>query len=151
MTSINSFLEGKKDAISNYFNALVNFQCNPQTAHGNIQVTELSVYDLHLLHSLVFQYQESIMPLFPDNESAAGFQKLLDKVGSYQSKVSFSFLEEAHQKFVKQTLEHFKEEASFIGYVDVKKKDQKKGKKQKKERRILIVCLLYTSPSPRDS
>lgn len=51
----------------------------------------ISVKDLHVLHKIVFQNRERLSGLI-NTQFNSEFMKLLDKVGTYQSKVSFSFL-----------------------------------------------------------
>lgn len=43
------------------------------------------------------------------------------RLGSYQNKASFSFLEEHHSKMVTQILQARSEEALFIAYLDAQK------------------------------
>jgi len=66
MTKMNDFLEKYKGSMTAYFDAIVNHSCNPNTAHGSNVGAELAVYDLHLLHSMLFQYQDVISGLLKD-------------------------------------------------------------------------------------
>ena len=52
----------------------------------------LSVTDLHFLHEIFTQNTEKIVSTFQSQETAQKLHKLLEKLGSYQSKISFSFL-----------------------------------------------------------
>ena len=54
--------------------------------------TAVTVTDLHLLHRVFTQNTEKILPTFQNKEASQKFSKLLEKLGSYQSKISFSFL-----------------------------------------------------------
>jgi hypothetical protein len=97
------------------------------------EVNELGVNDLHVFHSLVFQHKDKYLPLFGKEEHKNEFLKLLEKIGSYDKKVSFSFLGEVEQKEVKKIMSARNDEASYIGYVTMP------NKKGEQEKQILIV------------
>jgi hypothetical protein len=97
------------------------------------EVNELGVNDLHVFHSLVFQHKDKYLPLFSKDEHKNEFLKLLEKIGSYDKKVSFSFLGEVEQKEVKKIMSARNDEASYIGYVTIP------NKKGEQEKQILIV------------
>jgi hypothetical protein len=142
MKPLNAFVEKHQKSIDKYFSDIVNFPVNTQTVHS-VEVNELSVYDLHMFHSLLFQNKDVILAKLKDTEQLADIIKLMDRLGSYEKKVSFAFLDETHQKFVKQILATRGEEASFIGYIDEKKK---KDKKLKISKQVLVVGMhrIYT-------
>lgn len=136
MVTLNPFVEKNLKVVKDYFDDIVNFTAQPQTIHS-VEVNELSVYDLQIFHSLIFQHKEVILDLIEQESQSSEFQKLLDKLGSYETKVSFSFLPESEQKFVKQILSSRNDEASFIGYVEMV--SPKSKSKTKIEKSILIV------------
>lgn len=119
--------------------------------------TAINAQDLHLLHRVVTQNQVSnhlqcivtlqdrILALVKDKDAVSKVSKLLDSLGSYQSKISFSFLKEADRsnslsyqwltwssESVMSLLEQRRDEAMFIGVVD-------KTKYGKFQKRILLV------------
>lgn len=97
--------------------------------------------DLHIFHSLVFQFKDKIAGSLTKEEDKNEFYRVLDKLGSYEKKVSFSFLGEGEQRYVKQIMSGRRDEASFIG--NVVRTDAKSTSKSKdgSERLILIVTL----------
>jgi hypothetical protein len=48
--------------------------------------------DLHMLHRIFTKNSDKVLALFHDKESGQAFSKLLAQIGSYQSKISLSFL-----------------------------------------------------------
>jgi len=116
MVILNSFVEKNMPVVEQYFQAVVNWAVQEGTVHGSDEVAEVSVNDLHVFHSLVFQHKDKVLPLFRKEETRTGtlahstafilqtltkykpeFVKLLEKIGSYEKKVSFSFLDDAEQ------------------------------------------------------
>lgn len=139
MVTLNPFVEQKLKTIETYFEDIINFTAQPQTIHS-VEVNELSVNDLQIFHSLIFQHKESIMPHFGQESHESEFQKLLDKLGSYETKVSFSFLPENEQKLVKQILSSRNDEASFIGYAEM---TMSKSKSKVKTEKIILIVGIY--------
>jgi hypothetical protein len=62
------------------------------------EVAEVSVQDLHIFHSLVFQFKDKIAAALTKEEDKNEFYRVLDKLGSYDKKTSFSFLGDAEQR-----------------------------------------------------
>jgi len=65
MKPLNAFVEKNQKSIDKYFADIINFSINPQTIH-NVEVNELSVYDLHMFHSLLFQNKDVILNKLKD-------------------------------------------------------------------------------------
>lgn len=52
----------------------------------------------------------------------AEFDSMLERLGSYQNKETFSFLQDEHNRIVKNILQSRNEEASYLGYIQVQRK-----------------------------
>jgi hypothetical protein len=65
MKPLNQFLEKHQKTLDKYFADIINISVNPQTIH-NVEVNELSVYDLHMFHSLLFQSKDVILSKLKD-------------------------------------------------------------------------------------
>lgn len=65
MKPLNAFVEKHQKSIDKYFADIVNFPVNTQTVHS-VEVNELSVYDLHMFHSLLFQNKDVILAMLKD-------------------------------------------------------------------------------------
>lgn len=122
-----------------WFDEIVNVRYNPQSIHDKVTKSPITVTDLHTLHSLLFQYRDQIVGTFEKKEDAkrtlplvcpsfpnfVEFNSLLERLGSYSNKESFSFLEETHNRLVRQMLSQRNAEASYLGYINVQKKSKK--------------------------
>eukprot|EP01114_Cavostelium_apophysatum_P017693 TRINITY_DN5318_c0_g1_i2.p1 TRINITY_DN5318_c0_g1~~TRINITY_DN5318_c0_g1_i2.p1 ORF type:complete len:955 (-),score=273.67 TRINITY_DN5318_c0_g1_i2:490-3312(-) len=125
MMSVNDFIKENKSKMEKYFENTINFSSKINAVPD---LTPIDVEDLHLLHRVVTQNQDRIVGMFKSKDEAQKFSKLLDSLGSYQSKISFAFLPVNDRKTVMSYLEQRREEASFIGVVD----KTKYGKFQKR-------------------
>lgn len=140
MVPLNGFVEKHMKTVTQYFDELVSFAAQPKTIHSNmVGPAEVSISHLHTFHSLIFQFKDKILSSFSNESDANEFGKMMEKLGSYEKKVSFSFLPDAEQKLVKQIMASRNDEATYVGYIDFL--SSKKDKKSKNEKLILIVGL----------
>jgi Ran GTPase-activating protein (RanGAP) involved in mRNA processing and transport len=139
MVPLNGFVEKHMKTVASYFDELVNFAAQPKTIHAN-SLAEVSINHLHTFHSLIFQHKDKILSSFGNEADAAEFGKMMEKLGSYEKKVSFSFLPEAEQKMVKQIMSARNDEATYVGYIEMMQ-SKKATNKGKAEKHVLIVGL----------
>eukprot|EP01130_Rhizamoeba_saxonica_P012420 TRINITY_DN5236_c0_g1_i3.p1 TRINITY_DN5236_c0_g1~~TRINITY_DN5236_c0_g1_i3.p1 ORF type:complete len:671 (-),score=143.21 TRINITY_DN5236_c0_g1_i3:1477-3450(-) len=125
MMPFDEFVLTRRNLICSYFDAVINFETSVNTIHDDLDIM-INIHDLHVFHALLFQYKDEVQSLFNNPQDAEEFNLRLEKLGSYDNKISFSFLEENHQKYVKQVAKD--QEVSFVGYVDMVKKEKKKPK-----------------------
>ncbi|PRP81158.1 hypothetical protein PROFUN_01992 [Planoprotostelium fungivorum] len=92
------------------------------------ELNTVHVSDLHTMHRIFFQKSEQLTKDEENNE----YKRLLDKLGSFQNKLTFSMLAPNDQKIVRAVLLEKNEESFFVNWVD--KKSQKKM-----QRRLLVV------------
>jgi len=72
MVVLNPFVEKNLKTVTQYFDAIVNWTVQEQTVHGSDEVAEVSVSDLHIFHSLLFQHKDKVLPLFTKEDCRAG-------------------------------------------------------------------------------
>mmetsp|Transcript_22688 Transcript_22688/g.31592 ORF Transcript_22688/g.31592 Transcript_22688/m.31592 type:complete len:1101 (-) Transcript_22688:27-3329(-) len=130
LVCLNDFMNSKKEVISNYLSnvALPATTVVPIGSEFNV----VTVKDLQIIHRMLFQKRDQITSLLPPSNPQE-FSKLLDKLGSFQSKMSFS-LSAADRKMVQGVLDERGEEASLIVWVE-------KRKKNKLAKRLLVVTM----------
>jgi hypothetical protein len=101
MMCCNDFIIANKERMEKYLEKVITFASKGVTSRdtdsfsyclGVPDPTANGVTDLHFLHRIFTQNSEKVNALFPNQEEGQKFQKLLEKLGSYQSKISFSFL-----------------------------------------------------------
>eukprot|EP01127_Copromyxa_protea_P013270 TRINITY_DN3557_c0_g1_i2.p1 TRINITY_DN3557_c0_g1~~TRINITY_DN3557_c0_g1_i2.p1 ORF type:complete len:948 (+),score=149.59 TRINITY_DN3557_c0_g1_i2:198-3041(+) len=113
-------LDGWKDQIYDYFDRLVNFTFDPDSLSDDRVKIEAS--SLHVIHSVVFDLRAELSDMIRQVEGEEGlkdFNQLLERLGSYTSRESFSYLEAAHQALIKTYLDTKQSEAYYIGYANV--------------------------------
>jgi len=140
MVPLNGFVERHMKTVTSYFDELVNFVAQPKTIHSGVAVAEVSINHLHTFHSLIFQHKDKILQSFQSEADATEFGKMMEKLGSYEKKVSFSFLPEQEQKMVKQIMASKNDEATYVGYIEMVQSKKSSSKKQS-EKHVLIVGL----------
>eukprot|EP01114_Cavostelium_apophysatum_P002493 TRINITY_DN12224_c0_g1_i1.p1 TRINITY_DN12224_c0_g1~~TRINITY_DN12224_c0_g1_i1.p1 ORF type:complete len:1028 (-),score=318.37 TRINITY_DN12224_c0_g1_i1:107-3190(-) len=126
---LNDAIEPKRTILDKYFRQLS--VPSSTTVPVATELDVVSVKDLHNIHRFLFQYRDQLAVMV-SSQNIGDFGRLLDKLGSYQSKVSFSFLTASERQFVKSLLDERHEEAIFINWVDKKKRN-------KVQKRLLIV------------
>lgn len=137
MVPLNGFVERHMKTVAAYFDELVNFAAQPKTIHAG--VGEVSVGNLHAFHSLIFTHKDKILTSFTSESDATEFGKMMEKLGSYEKKVSFAFLPDAEQKMVKTIMAARNDEATYVGYIE--SNSSKKSSKKPSEKQVLIVGL----------
>lgn len=137
MVPLNGFVERHMKTVAAYFDELVNFAAQPKTIHSG--VGEVSVANLHAFHSLIFTHKDKILTSFTSDSDATEFGKMMEKLGSYEKKVSFAFLPDAEQKMVKTIMASRNDEATYVGYIE--SNSSKKSAKKPSEKQVLIVGL----------
>ena len=140
MVPLNGFVERHMKTVTAYFDELVNFAAQPKTIHANTDVAEVNINHLHTFHSLIFQHKDKILQSFATEADSVEFGKMMEKLGSYEKKVSFSFLPEAEQKMVKQIMASKNDEATYVGYIEMVQ-SKKSSSKKPNEKHVLIVGL----------
>eukprot|EP01105_Mastigella_eilhardi_P024275 TRINITY_DN6307_c0_g1_i1.p1 TRINITY_DN6307_c0_g1~~TRINITY_DN6307_c0_g1_i1.p1 ORF type:complete len:1080 (+),score=357.09 TRINITY_DN6307_c0_g1_i1:23-3262(+) len=145
MTKLNEFVQKNSPKLQQYFKQIV---AAAQNCSSNLVIDSdlcaVSVKDLHLLHMLLFQHKDVILSLIAQLPERTEFEKKLDALGSYSSKVSFaSTLDATEQKHVKEMLTQKNDEASFIGWLDTANyatgKKEKEGGKEGKDKKVILV------------
>eukprot|EP01129_Flabellula_baltica_P011116 TRINITY_DN4798_c0_g1_i1.p1 TRINITY_DN4798_c0_g1~~TRINITY_DN4798_c0_g1_i1.p1 ORF type:complete len:1067 (-),score=204.55 TRINITY_DN4798_c0_g1_i1:38-3238(-) len=125
MQPFNGFVRSRQELLNRYFQDVTNFQVNLLSIHDNL-INEVSVHDIHIFHSMLFRYADKVQKLFSSPETAEEFNRLLELLGTYQAKTSFSYLEESSQKFVQNIINNRHEEVSYVGAVNLRR--NKRGK-----------------------
>ncbi|KAH3732546.1 RasGTPase-activating protein [Pelomyxa schiedti] len=120
MVPMNRYIEQNTTRLWDYFKAVMAQASTTTNLVIDSDICTVSLKDLHLLHLLLFQHKEHISSLISVDLDRKMFEKKLDDLGSYSNKVSFAFaLGSSAQKHVKDLLMQRKEEASYIGYLNV--------------------------------
>lgn len=89
-----------------WFDHLVDIRYNPESIHAGVKVylfvpqftatasrmclmlqSPITINNLHILHSLLFQFKEQILSALTVRQDAKEFNSLLDRLGSYANKV----------------------------------------------------------------
>eukprot|EP01130_Rhizamoeba_saxonica_P015677 TRINITY_DN7083_c0_g1_i2.p1 TRINITY_DN7083_c0_g1~~TRINITY_DN7083_c0_g1_i2.p1 ORF type:complete len:928 (+),score=193.23 TRINITY_DN7083_c0_g1_i2:37-2784(+) len=130
MHPFDSFILENKEKMGEFFDNVIDININVESIHSDCDII-ISVRDLHVFHSLLFQYQSEVSHLFSE-EDAQEFVRRLESLGSYENKISFSFLDENQQKYVTQVLDD--QEASYIGLAKLNN-----AKKKKKNVALIVV------------
>jgi len=130
MVCFNDFINTMKSTMQKYFIDII----VPGSTAVPIpnELNAVTVKDLHLLHRILFQQRDHLVISIKSQLDQQEFGKLLDKLGTYQSKVSFSFLTANDRKVVKSLLEDRHEEAFFVNWIEKKKRN-------KVQKRLLII------------
>eukprot|EP01119_Soliformovum_irregulare_P020768 TRINITY_DN6782_c0_g1_i1.p1 TRINITY_DN6782_c0_g1~~TRINITY_DN6782_c0_g1_i1.p1 ORF type:complete len:1015 (+),score=334.12 TRINITY_DN6782_c0_g1_i1:326-3046(+) len=130
MMPVNQFIAAHKSIVEEYLQSVIVPNGPPPLPSGNIAVA-----DLHYMHRIFEQHGEKIVNLLVNvkSEDATSFQKCVAGLGSYSSKISFSFLSQTDRAAVISVLEKYAEEATFVGWVDKKKYN-------KTQKRLLVIC-----------
>eukprot|EP00727_Mastigamoeba_balamuthi_P002409 m51a1_g12165 hypothetical protein (1068) ;mRNA; r:88-4311 len=125
MTFLNSFIDLNVPRMQHFFKQVViaSASCSRNLVCDS-DLCVVSVKELHLLHRALFQNKDELLANILDDDSKREFLAKMDALGSYSSKVTFAnALNDYEQGIVKQVLERYHEEASFIGWIEVKKKN----------------------------
>eukprot|EP01119_Soliformovum_irregulare_P008761 TRINITY_DN21870_c0_g1_i1.p1 TRINITY_DN21870_c0_g1~~TRINITY_DN21870_c0_g1_i1.p1 ORF type:complete len:1212 (+),score=320.20 TRINITY_DN21870_c0_g1_i1:423-3638(+) len=131
LRSMNTFIESKKSLLLKYYADLALPPTTTVPTPLELNVVRMS--ELHVMHKVMAENKDTFMAMMLPPSEALEFGKMLDKLGSHHSKVSFSFLATADRKMVQGLLsERGGEEASFLQWVDKKKRN-------KVQKRLLIV------------
>jgi hypothetical protein len=93
---------------------VVNFT---QTTTTTPEPNAIGAEDLHCLHRILSNPSnlQTLITGIGNRDAAAQFTKLLEQLGSYQSKISFAFLGESDRKLVASVLQAQHDEAQYIG------------------------------------
>jgi len=129
MMQCNNYIKENIDKFTKYFTGVVNF-ASKSTVSCIPVPTALQLDDKHLFHKLISENTAKFSEKFAEKSDAQNFEKLLEKLGSYQSKTSFSFLDPGDQKAIQEALDKFHEEAAFMGYVMAQKKEKTRKRKK---------------------
>eukprot|EP01107_Rhizomastix_libera_P014910 TRINITY_DN50_c0_g2_i2.p1 TRINITY_DN50_c0_g2~~TRINITY_DN50_c0_g2_i2.p1 ORF type:complete len:906 (-),score=256.34 TRINITY_DN50_c0_g2_i2:381-3098(-) len=96
----------------------------------------VTVHELHMLHKHLSKLKDEIQKGMTNKSDVQDFEKKMNSLGSYASKVSFaSSLKEGEQKFVKELLSSKKQEASYVGLITLPKTKEKEAPKK-----AIIIC-----------
>eukprot|EP01117_Protostelium_nocturnum_P005113 TRINITY_DN1857_c0_g1_i1.p1 TRINITY_DN1857_c0_g1~~TRINITY_DN1857_c0_g1_i1.p1 ORF type:complete len:1256 (+),score=475.83 TRINITY_DN1857_c0_g1_i1:207-3974(+) len=123
-----SFTDQHRHNVADYVQGVIVPSTTALTVPSDLNVVAVS--ELHTMHRILYQNNDILI----NSSEGAEFKRLLDKLGSYQNKVSFSFLTPNDQKMVKGILKERNEEAFLVTWVE---KSSANGKT--KHRRLLIV------------
>ena len=127
MTTLNDYILSRQKTINRYFERIIDIHQNIRVIHEK-QNIRVNVYSLYVFHALLFKHKGSFKRLVKNRENLKTLRLMMEKIVSYSSKASFSFLEGIHQKAINPLLESKHIEighASYIERMDVKKKKER--------------------------
>lgn len=130
MRLLQDFIDSKKSLLTSYYQNIIIPATTTVPIPADLNV--ISMKDLHGIHQLL-QQRDQLMSLISPT-IIQEFTKLLDKLGTYQHKNSFSFLNATDRKAVKTLLEEKHEEVGYLMWVDKKKRN-------KVQKRLIVVGL----------
>ena len=134
MVQANAFIRTNRKKMEAYLESVVKF-ASKTTVSCVPDPTALEVEDMHFWHKLVDTHRTPLLAAL-ESDQKQSLSRCLEKLGSYENKMNFSFLEQADQKVVKQLLEQYNEEASYVSYISGSTSISKKATLDK---RILVV------------
>jgi len=133
MMVVNPFIAGNKERMEKYFQEIVSFVPHEKgTALYAPDPKAVRGEDFHIMHRFFTKNRSSIQELFTNKQDATTFTNLMEKIGSYSSKTSFSFLSGADKKAVTALLEVNGDEPLYVGWVD-------KRRRNKVQKRLFVV------------
>ncbi|PRP75063.1 hypothetical protein PROFUN_03899 [Planoprotostelium fungivorum] len=134
MMVVNDFINVNKDRMEKYFQDIVSFvPPDKGTALYAPDPKAVTADDFHIMHRFFTKNQNTIQNLFPNKQDAATLNNLMEKMGSYSSKTSFSFLSAADRKAVTSLLEAGGDEPLYVGWVD-------KRRRNKVQKRLFVLA-----------
>eukprot|EP01117_Protostelium_nocturnum_P010171 TRINITY_DN3636_c0_g1_i1.p1 TRINITY_DN3636_c0_g1~~TRINITY_DN3636_c0_g1_i1.p1 ORF type:complete len:1020 (-),score=389.37 TRINITY_DN3636_c0_g1_i1:53-3112(-) len=133
MMVANPFIIANKERMEKYFQDVVSFVPPEKgTALYAPDPKAVTQDDFHMIHRFFTKNSEKIMSLLKSKDESSNFTMLMDKIGSYQSKASFSFLSNTDKKSVQNVMDASGDEPLYVGWVD-------KRRRNKIQKRLLVV------------
>ncbi|EGC36068.1 hypothetical protein DICPUDRAFT_47329 [Dictyostelium purpureum] len=112
-----------------YFKSVLSARFSTQSYQ---YTNEAPMSQIHFLHRVLCTQKSTIRQMFQSMDDAQEFEKLMDLIPDYNSRVNYQFLTPQESKAVRNYMDSKNEEVSYINHV------QKKGKKDF-VKRILVV------------